>query len=90
MTYFQAIGMGYCVLLVTLYGLNECMILLGNIWLSKWTEDPVIKSAETMNDSSIVQHKNIYFIGSYLGFGLRQSKLRCITIVSSFLVLLHR
>lgn len=87
MTYFRTIGLGYCVFLVILYSLSECMTLLGNIWLSKWTEDPVIKSVKgTRNSSSNVHEKNIYFIGSYLGFGLGQSILHYITL-SSFLFL---
>jgi hypothetical protein len=49
------------------------MFLLGNIWLSKWTDDPVMNSVETRNDSRIVQERNIYFLGSYFGFGLGQS-----------------
>ncbi|XP_048752639.2 ATP-binding cassette sub-family C member 3-like isoform X2 [Ostrea edulis] len=73
MTYFRAIGLGYCVLMVTLYSMGECMILLGNIWLSRWTEDPAMKLADTTtNCSSSIQQRNIYFIGSYLGFGLGQ------------------
>jgi ATP-binding cassette subfamily C (CFTR/MRP) protein 1 len=82
MTYFRAIGLGYCVLLVAFYGLSECMALLGNIWLSKWTEDPVMKSVETTNNSSIIQQRNIYYIGSYIGFGLAQSMLYCIILLS--------
>ncbi|XP_048752627.2 ATP-binding cassette sub-family C member 3-like isoform X3 [Ostrea edulis] len=73
MTYFRTIGLGYCVLLVILYSLNECLTLLGNIWLSRWTDDPVMKSAKaTTNNNSSVQQRNIHFIGSYLGFGLGQ------------------
>jgi ATP-binding cassette subfamily C (CFTR/MRP) protein 1 len=84
MTYFRAVGLGYCVLLVTLYGLGECMFLLGNIWLSKWTEDPVMKSAEAaFNSTSCVPQRNIYYIGSYLGFGLGQS----MSHYSSYLVI---
>jgi ATP-binding cassette subfamily C (CFTR/MRP) protein 1 len=73
MTYFKAIGLGYCVVLVTLYCVGEGMALLGNIWLSRWTEDPVIKSSKATNDSNSVDQRNVYFIGGYLGFGLGQS-----------------
>ncbi|XP_056008627.1 ATP-binding cassette sub-family C member 3-like [Ostrea edulis] len=73
MTYFRTIGVGYCVLLVTLFGLSECMTLLGNIWLSRWTDDPVMTSAKTnTNGSSSLHKRNIHFIGCYLGFGLGQ------------------
>ncbi|XP_056008623.1 multidrug resistance-associated protein 1-like isoform X2 [Ostrea edulis] len=73
LTYFKAVDLGYCILIITLYGLSEIMTLLGNIWLSRWTDDPVMKSAKaTANASSSVHQRNIHFIGCYLGFGLGQ------------------
>ncbi|XP_061188834.1 multidrug resistance-associated protein 1-like [Saccostrea echinata] len=72
MTYFRAISQKYCILLVMFYGLAECMNLLGNIWLSKWTEDPVFTLMnKTMHDAN-VQERNAYFLGSYMGFGIGQ------------------
>ncbi|XP_061189750.1 multidrug resistance-associated protein 1-like [Saccostrea echinata] len=72
MTYFRAISLKYCILLVMFYGLGECMTLLGNIWLSKWTEDPVFRLVnQTIHDAN-VQERNTYFLGSYMGFGLGQ------------------
>ncbi|XP_062618978.1 multidrug resistance-associated protein 1-like isoform X2 [Saccostrea cucullata] len=72
MAYFRAMSLKYCILMVMLYGLGEGMTLLGNIWLSKWTEDPVFTLVnETIHDPD-VQQRNTYFLGSYMGFGLGQ------------------
>ena len=73
LTYFKTIGIKYCILVVALYLASEGLSLMGNIWLSVWTEDPSLKfSNNTTQGHQELRHRQMYYLGGYLGFGIGQ------------------
>lgn len=73
LTYFKTIGIKYCILVVALYLASEGLSLMGNIWLSVWTEDPSLKfSNNTTQGHEELRHRQIHYLGGYLGFGIGQ------------------
>lgn len=56
-----------------LYEASEGLSLMGNIWLSRWTEDPILNAAVnvTQNHRELKQ-RNVYYLGCYVSFGIGQ------------------
>lgn len=72
-TYFKAVGLKYCLLLMLLYEASEGLSLMGNIWLSRWTEDPILNAAvNVMQNHRELQQRNVYYLGCYVSFGIGQ------------------
>jgi len=57
-------------LLVTflLFGVSS---VLSSLWLTEWTEDPILQNATLTNTSLYLQHRDLY-LGVYGGFGVLQ------------------
>jgi len=49
-----------------LFGVSS---LLSNLWLTQWTEDPILQNASLTNTSIYLQHRDLY-LGVYGGFGI--------------------
>jgi len=51
-----------------LFGISS---LLSNLWLTQWTEDPVLQNASLTNTSVYSQHRDLY-LSVYGGIGVLQ------------------
>jgi len=51
-----------------LFGVSSVM---SSLWLTQWTEDPVLQNASLTNTSIYLQHRDLY-LGVYGGFGVLQ------------------
>ncbi|XP_067675076.1 ATP-binding cassette sub-family C member 2-like [Haliotis asinina] len=84
--YARAYGHWQMLLTVTSYGLYYILWLEGNIWLTQWTDDPLLKSVRdgiltngtTKED---VRRTNMQYLSVYSGLGLAMSF--CILIYTS-------
>lgn len=85
-TYFKAVGLKYCLLMMLLYEASEGLSLMGNIWLSRWTEDPILNSVVngTQNHKEL-QQRNVYYLGCYVSFGIGQAF--CMVLFGIFCVI---
>lgn len=61
--------------MMLLYEASEGLSLMGNIWLSRWTEDPILNSVVngTQNHKEL-QRRNVYYLGCYVSFGIGQGR----------------
>jgi len=57
--------------LLTLFLLFGVSSVLSSLWLTQWTEDPVLQNATLSNTSIYLQHRDLY-LGVYGGFGVLQ------------------
>ena len=46
---------------------------MSNIWLSEWTDDPLLANSSQSNTSEY-QNKNYLYLGVYAGLGIGQGK----------------
>uniref|UniRef100_K1QJA3 Multidrug resistance-associated protein 1 n=1 Tax=Magallana gigas TaxID=29159 RepID=K1QJA3_MAGGI len=84
-TYFKAVGLKYCLLLMLLYEASEGLSLMGNIWLSRWTEDPILNAAVNVTQNHReLQQRNVYYLGCYVSFGIGQ--VFCVVLFGIFSV----
>ncbi|XP_019920175.3 multidrug resistance-associated protein 1 [Magallana gigas] len=84
-TYFKAVGLKYCLLLMLLYEASEGLSLMGNIWLSRWTEDPILNAAVNVTQNQReLQQRNVYYLGCYVSFGIGQ--VFCVVLFGIFCV----
>jgi len=51
-----------------LFGISSVLSIL---WLTEWTEDPVLQNASLTNTSIYLHHRDLY-LGVYGGFGVLQ------------------
>jgi len=58
-------------LLVAIFLLFGISSVLSSLWLTQWTEDPVLQNASLINSSIYLQHRDLY-LGVYGGFGVLQ------------------
>ena len=58
-------------LLLAAFSLFGVSSVLSSLWLTKWTEDPVLQNASLTNTSIYLQHRDLY-LGVYGGFGVLQ------------------
>ena len=73
-TYFaygRALGVFMMLLLLALFLLFGVSSVLSNLWLTQWTEDPVLQNASLTNTSTYLEHRDLY-VGVYGGFGVAQ------------------
>jgi len=71
MLYFRAVGLlATCIILLLFLGYQGASIA-SNIWLSEWTDDPILKDRSQSN-STAYQDKNMLYLGVYGGFGVAQ------------------
>jgi len=58
-------------LLLAIFLLFGVSSVLSSLWLTQWTEDPILQNASLTNTSVYLQHRDLY-LGVYGGFGVLQ------------------
>ena len=74
--YTQALGTIYVLLITFFFLLYQVASVLSSIWLSEWTEDPLLKNTSIAANSSEYQNKQNMYLGVYGGLGGAQGKFK--------------
>ncbi len=72
MTYIKALGLIWSILLVLFFLLYQAASVMSNVWLSEWTEDPILKNDSIPTNSSTYVNKRDMYLGVYGGLGAMQ------------------
>ncbi|XP_048239875.1 multidrug resistance-associated protein 1-like [Haliotis rufescens] len=74
MTFGRAVGLKYVGLIFTLYGLYEAAAVIGNVWLSEWTDDAQLNDMTALPYNSTERlDRNNYYLGIYGALGAAQT-----------------
>ncbi|ESN96295.1 hypothetical protein HELRODRAFT_163344 [Helobdella robusta] len=73
--YIKSLGVLLSSIFIFFFILFNVAALLSNFWLSKWTNDPIIRNASLINGSLPEDYKDkqMFYLGGYAGFGLLQA-----------------
>ena len=74
MTYIRSIGILNTFIIAIAYMAYQGASIGANLWLSRWTEDPIFNGSTPMNDSHYVYMQDVY-LGVYGAFGGSQGKI---------------
>ena len=69
--YFRAIGGLSTFFIFMLFIIYNAGGIVSNIWLSEWTDDPLLANSSQSNTSEY-QNKNYLYLGVYAGLGIGQ------------------
>lgn len=96
--YTSALGSIYVLLIAFFFLLYQLASVLSSIWLSEWTEDPLLKNSSIPTNGSEYQNKQNMYLGVYgaLGgaqganvFSCRTTRLPCVPSPPKFYSYFH-
>ena len=72
-SYIKALGYGLTVMLIVSFLLYQAASVMSNVWLSQWTEDPLLKNMSLVETPEYNQKQGMY-LGVYGALGGIQGK----------------
>ncbi len=72
--YTRALGTFYVLLITLFFLVYQLASVMSNIWLSEWTEDPLLQNTSVLPNSSEYQNKQNMYLGVYGGLGGAQGE----------------
>ena len=77
--YVAALGLLNAILWFLFFILFQVASVLSNVWLSVWTEDPLLNNNTMANTSQYANKRDLY-LGVYGGLGVVQGKVKLVYI----------
>lgn len=76
MAFARAFGVPFVPVVMSAFVFRQVSEVIANIWLTSWTEDPILNNRSLPSNSTVYMELNDYYIGFYglLGFAQGQFK----------------
>ena len=82
LAYCRSLGGFNAPVLLMFYVAYQTSMIASNIWLSQWTEDPILKNATIFPNSSVYLHTRDKYLGVYGGLGSSQGKFHNLIFIN--------
>ncbi|XP_048247829.1 multidrug resistance-associated protein 1-like isoform X2 [Haliotis rufescens] len=81
--YARAIGYFTTFMIFVIYGIYQFANAYSSVWLSQWTDDPLLKN-QTLANTPDYQNRNALYLGVYGGLGVAQAiGVLCYSLLAS-------